>query len=82
MYKVIINIDGMACGMCETHVNDAIRNIYPKAKKLSSSHTKKMTTFLSETEADEEQIRNAITNIGYTCLGITQEPYTRRGLFG
>ncbi len=25
MYKTTVKIDGMMCGMCESHVNDAIR---------------------------------------------------------
>ena len=27
MYKTTIKIDGMMCGMCETHVNEALRKI-------------------------------------------------------
>ena len=25
MYKITAEVEGMACGMCEAHVNDAIR---------------------------------------------------------
>ena len=25
MYKITLDVDGMACGMCEAHVNDAVR---------------------------------------------------------
>lgn len=80
MYKVTVKIDGMACGMCEAHMNDAIRKICPDAKKVSSSHKKGETTFLSEAEVDEEKIREAVTETGYTYKGLTQEPH-KKGLF-
>ncbi|MBQ1895088.1 MAG: heavy-metal-associated domain-containing protein [Clostridiales bacterium] len=80
MYKVTVKIDGMACGMCEAHMNDAIRKICPDAKKVSSSHKKGETTFLSEAEVDEEKIREAVTETGYTFEGLTQEPH-KKGLF-
>ena len=36
MVKTIVGIDGMMCGMCESHMNDAIRNNF-KVKKVNSS---------------------------------------------
>ena len=39
MIKTTLKIDGMACSMCESHVNDAVRNAVP-VKKVTSSHTK------------------------------------------
>ena len=30
MKKITLGIDGMACNMCESHINDAIRNNYSK----------------------------------------------------
>ncbi|EKC59112.1 Copper chaperone, partial [human gut metagenome] len=39
MVKTTLKIDGMMCGMCESHVNDAIRNAFP-VKKVTSSHSK------------------------------------------
>ena len=29
MIKVVMKIEGMACGMCESHINDTIRKNYP-----------------------------------------------------
>ena len=31
MFKTVLKIDGMMCGMCEAHVNDAIRKAIPVA---------------------------------------------------
>ena len=35
MYKTTLKIDGMMCGMCESHINDTIRKAVP-VKKVSS----------------------------------------------
>lgn len=79
MVKVTIDIEGMMCGMCEAHVNDAIRKVCPNAKKVSSSHSKNRTTFVTDGEVDEEKIRAAVEETGYTFKGIKQEPH--KGLF-
>ena len=52
MFRTIVDIDGMMCGMCESHVNDAVRNNF-KVKKVSSSHGKGRTVIESEAPLDE-----------------------------
>ena len=37
MIETTVKIDGMMCSMCESHVNDAIRN-HLNVKKVSASH--------------------------------------------
>ena len=49
MYKITLDVDGMACGMCEAHVNDAVRKAF-QVKKVTSSHSKGRTEIISETE--------------------------------
>lgn len=34
MYKIEVRIDGMACAMCDAHINEVIRNNF-KIKKLN-----------------------------------------------
>ena len=46
MLKITMEIDGMMCGMCENHINDAIRREF-KVKKVTSSHTKRQTVILT-----------------------------------
>ena len=36
MIETIVKVDGMMCGMCESHVNDAVRKAFPEAKKVAS----------------------------------------------
>ncbi len=80
MTKTILNIEGMQCGMCESHVNDAIRNNFA-VKKVTSSHAKNCTEILSEQPLDEQKLREVIDRTGYTLTGLTSEPYEKRGLF-
>ena len=59
MYQITLGIDGMMCGMCESHINDAIRRAV-NVKKVTSSHSKGETVVLSEEPLDEEKLRAAI----------------------
>ena len=80
MNKITVKIDGMICGMCESHVNDAIRRAFP-VKKVTSSHTKGETVILTETDISEEQLRAAIEPTGYRVLEVSTEEYEKKGLF-
>ena len=81
MVQITLKIDGMACGMCESHVNDAVRAKFP-VKKVTSSHTKGETVILSEEDISEEALRAVIEPTGYKVLGYASEPYEKKGLFG
>ena len=80
MVKTTVEVTGMACGMCEAHVNDAIRDAFA-IKKVSSSHTKNETEIISEEELDAEKIKSVITEQGYEVGAIKSEPYQKKGLF-
>ena len=56
MVKTTLGIDGMMCGMCESHMNDAIRNNFD-VKKVTSSHSKKQTEVISEEALDEGKLK-------------------------
>ncbi len=81
MVKYTVQIEGMQCGMCESHVNDAVRKAFP-VKKVKSSHTKKQTILVTEAAIDEGKLRETINETGYTVRGISSEPYQKHGLFG
>ena len=81
MWKYTVEVNGMVCGMCEAHVNDAIRKAFP-VKKVSSSRSKNQTVILSETELDTETVMSAIRSTGYEVGTIQKERYKKRGLFG
>ena len=82
MLKITMEIDGMMCGMCESHINDAIRREF-KVKKVTSSHTKRQTVILTEKPLDENKLRKVIDETGYKVMSIeTAEEEKRCGLFG
>ena len=78
MVKITLNVDGMACGMCESHVNEAIRKAFP-VKKVTSSHSKGKTEILSEAPIDGDKLKSAVEVTGYRVLGIHVEPYEKKG---
>lgn len=80
MYKTTLSIDGMMCGMCESHINDAIRQALP-VKKVTSSHRKGETVVISPEPLDEALLRKTIDATGYELTNITSESYEKRGLF-
>ena len=81
MIQYTIAVEGMACSMCEAHINDAVRKAFP-VKKVTSARSKKETTVLTETELDEEALRAAISATGYEVGEIRKEPWAKKGLFG
>lgn len=77
MIKTILHIDGMMCGMCESHMNDVIRKNFD-VKKVSSSHSKGITEVISENPLDEENAKKVIADIGYTLESVETEPYEKK----
>ena len=81
MWKYTIQVDGMMCGMCESHVNDAVRKAFP-VKKVTSSRSKKETVVITEMELDQETLQAAISATGYDVGEFWKESWQKKGLFG
>lgn len=82
MYESTVRIDGMMCGMCEAHINDTVRKAFPDARKVSSSHTKGITTFQTEAPVNEAKLKDAIDATGYTFVSMESAPVKeKRGFF-
>ena len=81
MVKLTLGVDGMMCNMCESHVNDAVRNAF-KVKKVESSHKKNETIIICEEEIPEEKLAAVIGETGYKVTSYKAEPYEKKGLFG
>ena len=81
MYETKVKIDGMMCGMCESHINDAIRNAF-SVKKVSASHSRGEADIISEEPIDEAKLRETITKTGYDFVSMTSKPYEMHSLFG
>ena len=80
MEKITLNIEGMMCGMCESHINDAIRQNFT-VKKVTSSYAKKQTIIITDVILEEEKLREAVEATGYEVKKICKEPYEKKGIF-
>lgn len=80
MIQTTVKVAGMQCGMCESHINDAVRRAF-RVKKVTSSHTRGETVILSEEALDEAQLRKVIDGTGYEAAAVSQAPYEKKGLF-
>ena len=82
MVETTVQIEGMMCGMCEAHVNSAIRSKF-NVRKVTSSHTKGQAVILSDAPLDEAALTAAINETGYQATGCVTRPATeKKGLFG
>lgn len=81
MIETIVQVDGMMCGMCESHINDAVRSHF-QVRKVSSSHSKGQTVIRSQEALDQAQLRQVIDATGYKVLDVVSRPVEKRGLLG
>ena len=68
MIETVVKVDGMMCGMCESHVNDAVRKAFPEV-------------IHSEQALDEAKLRDVINATGYEVKGVSSAPYEKKGFF-
>lgn len=76
MYKTIADIDGMSCGMCEAHVQDAIRKSLPvhKAKANVGTHSLEI---IADQAYDQAALKKVLDPTGYRVLAVSSEPYEK-----
>ena len=71
MVKTILKIEGMLCGMCESHINAAIRKHFD-VKKVKSSHKKGQTVVVSYEKIDLKALKKVIDKTGYILISVNQ----------
>ena len=81
MIKTTATISGMVCGMCEAHINDAVRAAF-QVRKVRSSRAKGETEILSDTPLDKEKLRQVIAAAGYVMLSSNEQTMEKRSLLG
>lgn len=69
--KYKLKVDGMACSMCEAHVNDCIRNNF-KVKRVKSNHKSGEVLIESVEPLDENSLKEIIDKTGYTLIKIEE----------
>ena len=80
MKKYVLNVDGMMCGMCEAHVNNAVRGA-SNVIDVKSSHSKGTTEITCESEIDVEAVKSAIEKEGYKVSSIKEATDEKQGFF-
>lgn len=81
MIQTTIGIEGMACEMCEAHINDVIRRTF-SVKSAKADRRKKQCVVVSEKPLDESLLAKAISDTGYVFTSISTEPYKKKGFLG
>lgn len=79
MIKITLSIEGMMCGKCSGHMDDAINREF-KVKKVTSSHETKESVIITEEDISDEKLREVVEVTGFELKGIKKEPY-KKGLF-
>ena len=90
MTQVTVQLEGMMCGMCESHVKDAIRKGIPDAKDVTASHATNIATFYMDNDMPkgmiQHELKSAIEPTGYKVLSVkTQtgvQPAKKKVIFG
>lgn len=80
MIKITLKIAGMACGMCEAHMNDAIRRAF-SVNKVTSSHKTGHTVIIAKTDIEDDRLIDVVAATGYALETIHREIYEKKGFF-
>lgn len=76
MTKLVLQIEGMKCGACEAHVNDAARRA-ANVKSVKSSAASGSSQILLEDGSDAKKIIDAIEADGYKVTSFEQSEYQK-----
>ena len=79
MKEYIFTVNGMACQMCENHINDAVRR---NANVISvKSDRKKNSVTIVADSLDTDLITAKIKELGYTVGGVSEQSYEKKSFF-
>lgn len=77
MEKIVLRIEGMKCGHCESHMNEALKADFGIRKALSS-HDRGTTEFVSKIAITNAELKATVEEAGYRLLGVEREPYEKK----
>ena len=69
MITTTLGIEGMACSMCEAHINDAIRRNF-SVRRVKSNRRKKTCVVVSEEPLDVNKLKQTIADLGYDLVSV------------
>ena len=77
LYKYVLSVRGMRCGMCEVHIEEHVsRNI--KDVKVSAKRSKKQVTITSKEPIEENTINQVMKDSGYYFDGIIEQSIVQK----
>lgn len=78
----VLTVEGMMCGMCESHVADALRKV-PGVQKASASRSKHEARVVCGPEVTDEALLAAVNATGYEASNVrAAADAPKKGLFG
>ena len=76
MVKVIMEVEGMHCQMCENRVNNAVKALVTP-QSISSSAKDCRTEFVVTEAPDEAAVRAAVEDMGFEVKGYKVEDHKK-----
>lgn len=80
MFKTVVEVEGMACGMCEGSINDSIRKNFDVIK-VTASKNKKRVEIISKKQLSKTVMQQVISEKGYSINSIDSFPYEKKARF-
>ena len=79
---ITVGIDGMMCGMCESHVCETVRKNFD-VRKVTASTKKGQCQITCDLPISREQLKAALDPTGYVVTSYeVSEEKQKKGLFG
>ena len=77
MYQTTLKIDGMMCGMCESHITAPTRTAAP-GTPVPPPHAKGAAVVPTDAPLDIEAVKAAVHATGYEVTDASSEPYEKK----
>lgn len=72
MIETVLQIEGMSCTMCESHIQNLIhRN--SDVRKVKADHRKGAVVITSDQQLSQQKLQEALSSIGYPLLSLSSE---------
>ncbi len=81
--KIVLTIEGMMCGMCESHIAETLRKAFPNAKHVKATRSKNQATMELDCVPTLEEVKRVIEPTGYDFIEMhVEDTPEKKRLFG
>ena len=77
----VMTVEGMMCGMCESHVAEALRKV-PGVEKAKADRSKNEARVECGADVSDEALLKAVQDSGYDASNVREAAEEKKGLFG